>query len=74
MAGCASCRGFVLVSDTGGDVKLVIRGAGEARLTTADGPVTVSGDAGSTWVERHVLGVTGLRLSVGTADGDRERR
>jgi hypothetical protein len=68
--GLRELRGFVLVSDTGGDVKLVIRGAGEARLTTADGPVTISGDAGSTWVERHVPGVTGLRLSVAEDDGD----
>ncbi len=68
--GLRELRGFVLVSDSGGDVKLVIRGAGEARLTTADGPVTISGDADSTWVERHVPGVTGLRLSVTDADGD----
>jgi hypothetical protein len=68
--GLRELRGFVLVSDTGGDVKLVIRGAGEARLTTADGPVTISGDAGSTWVERHVPGVTALHLSVAEGDGD----
>jgi hypothetical protein len=68
--GLRELRGFVLLSNTGGDVKLVIRGAGEARLTTADGPVTIAGDAGSTWVERQVPGVTGLRLSVADDDGD----
>ena len=68
--GLRELRGFVLLSNTGGDVKLVIRGAGEARLTTADGPVTIAGDAGSTWVERQVPGVTGLRLSVAEGDGD----
>ena len=66
--GLRELPGFILLSDTAGDVKLVIRGAGEARLTTHDGPVTVTGDADSTWVERHVTGVTGLRLRV--AEGD----
>jgi hypothetical protein len=67
--GLRELPGFLLVSDTAGDVKLVIRGAGEARLVTAEGPVTVSGDADSTWVERHVAGVTGLRLRVAEGDG-----
>ncbi len=66
--GLRELPGFILVSDTAGDVKLVIRGAGEARLATPDGLVTVTGDADSTWVERHVTGVTGLRLRV--AEGD----
>ena len=67
--GLRELPGFILVSDTGGDVKLVIRGAGEAHLATADGPVTVAGDADSTWVERHVAGVTALRLQVAEGDG-----
>jgi hypothetical protein len=58
---------FVLVSSRDADVKVVIRGAGEAELTTAEGPVTVSGAADTTWVERHVSGVTALRIQV--ADG-----
>ena len=36
--GLRELPGFVLVSDTAGDVKLVIRGAGEAELSAADGP------------------------------------
>ena len=67
--GLRELPGFVLVSDIDGDVKLVIRGAGEAELTTVEGPVSVVGDAGSTWVERHVPGVTALRLRVADGDG-----
>jgi hypothetical protein len=55
---------FVLLSEIGGDVRLVIRGAGTADLDAADGLVTISGDADSTWVERTVTGVTALRLQV----------
>jgi pSer/pThr/pTyr-binding forkhead associated (FHA) protein len=67
---------FVLVSlvgETGGrpgtEVKVVIRGAGEAELDTADGPVTVTGAADTTWVERNVSDVTALRLRVGDPAG-----
>ncbi|MGC4110651.1 MAG: FHA domain-containing protein [Nocardioides sp.] len=60
---------FVLVSRDGRDVKVVIRGAGEAELRTPDGPVTVSGSAETTWVERNVAGVSGLVIRVADADG-----
>jgi hypothetical protein len=46
-------------------VKVVIRGAGEAELTTPDGSETVAGSAGSTWVEHNSTGVTRLRVRVG---------
>ena len=52
--GLRELPGFVLVSGDGRDVKVVIRGAGEAELTTTDGPVTVSGSADTTWVEQNV--------------------
>ena len=68
--GLRELPGFVLVSESEGDVKLVIRGAGVAELTSADGPVTIVGDADSTWVERNVTGVTGLCLRVADGDGD----
>jgi hypothetical protein len=67
--GLRDLPGFVLVSSVAGDVKVVIRGAGEAELTTADGPVTVSGSADTTWVERHVSGVTAMRLEVADGEG-----
>ena len=40
------------VSESAGDVKLVIRGAGVADLMSTEGPLTIAGDADSTWVER----------------------
>jgi hypothetical protein len=69
---------FVLVSlvgewggEPGADVKVVIRGAGDAELTTTGGPVTVSGAADTTWVEQNLAGVSGLRIRVGAqAAGD----
>lgn len=68
-SGLRGLPGFVLVSGEGREVKVVIRGAGRAELDTTDGPVTVSGSADTTWVERNVTGVTGLRVDVADADG-----
>jgi pSer/pThr/pTyr-binding forkhead associated (FHA) protein len=84
--GLRDLAGFVLLSGVGSDgdardVKLVIRGPGEAEFTTRDGPegpdieggpggpVAVSGDSGTAWVERHVAGVTQLRVRVADATG-----
>src|SRR4051794_3699684 len=67
--GLRELPGFVLVSGEGSDVKVVIRGAGRAELSTADGPVTVAGSADTTWVEQNVSGVTGLRVEVADGDG-----
>jgi hypothetical protein len=67
--GLRGLAAFVLVSRDGREVKVVIRGAGEAELTTADGVVTVSGSAETTWVERNLTGVTGLRVRVGDDAG-----
>ena len=67
--GLRGLPGFVLVSGEGREVKVVIRGAGRAELDTTDGPVTVSGSADTTWVERNVSGVTGLRVEVADAGG-----
>jgi hypothetical protein len=60
---------FVLVSGEGREVKVVIRGAGEAELRTADGPVKVTGSPDTTWVERNVSGVNGLHVQVAEGDG-----
>ena len=40
-----------------------------AELTTAAGPVTVTGAKDTTWVEQTVAGVTGLRIRVADGDG-----
>jgi hypothetical protein len=67
--GLRSLPAFVLVSGDGREVKVVIRGAGEAELTTKDGSVVVAGTADTTWVERNVSGVTRLTVRVAEADG-----
>jgi hypothetical protein len=67
--GLRELPGFVLVSAEGRDVRIVIRGAGEAELTTPDGPVTVTGAPDTTWVEQTVTRVTALRLHVADGDG-----
>ena len=60
---------FVLVSGAGRDVKVVIRGAGLAELTTPEGPVTVSGAEDTTWVEKNVHDVSGIRVQVAEGAG-----
>jgi FHA domain len=67
--GLRELPGFVLVSGEGREVKVVIRGAGSAELTTSDGPVTVSGSEETTWVEQNITGVTGLRVQVAEGSG-----
>jgi hypothetical protein len=67
--GLRELPGFVLVSADGPHVRVVIRGAGEAELSTADGPVTVSGAPDTTWVERTVARVTAVRVHVADGDG-----
>jgi hypothetical protein len=61
---------FVLVSGDGRDVKVVIRGAGLAELTTSEGPVTVSGAEDTTWVEKNVHDVSGIRVKVAEGAGE----
>ncbi len=67
--GLRELPGFVLVAGEGRDMKVVIRGAGRAELTTRDGQVTVSGSEDTTWVEQNVVGVTALRIRVANGDG-----
>jgi pSer/pThr/pTyr-binding forkhead associated (FHA) protein len=68
--GLRELPGFVLVSGEGHDVKVVIRGAGSAELDTHDGPVTVSGSEDTTWVEKNVSGVNGVRVRVADGTGE----
>jgi hypothetical protein len=67
--GLRELPGFVLVSSEGRDVRVVIRGAGRAELTTSAGPVVVTGAQDTTWVEQTVAGVTGLQIHVADGDG-----
>jgi pSer/pThr/pTyr-binding forkhead associated (FHA) protein len=68
--GLRELPGFVLVSGEGRDVKVVIRGPGSAELDTKDGPVTVSGSEDTTWVEKNVSGVNGVRVRVADGTGE----
>ena len=63
--GLRDLPGFVLVSETAGETRVVIRGAARATLATAEEEVTVEGTGATTWVERALRGVTGLRIEVG---------
>ncbi|QBR93504.1 FHA domain-containing protein [Nocardioides euryhalodurans] len=65
--GLRDLPGFVLVSETAGETRVVIRGAARATLATAAEEVTVEGTGATTWVERALRGVTGLRIEVGEA-------
>ena len=72
--GLRDLAGFVLVGSGDGVARVVIRGAATAVLVTPEGEVRVEGAAASTWVEREVRHVTGLRVEVddevGEADGE----
>ena len=62
--------GFVLVSESGAETKVVIRGAAHAEFTTDDGTVTVEGSSATTWAERSLTGVRTMRVDVADAAGD----
>jgi len=63
--GLRDLLGFALLGNQEGDVRVVIRGAVTAVLDTDAGEqVRVEGAAASTWVEREVRHVVGLRLEV----------
>jgi hypothetical protein len=67
--GLRGLPGFVLVSETDGETRIVLRGAARAVLTGVDGDVELEGSAATTWVERSVPGVTRLLVQVGLDDG-----
>jgi hypothetical protein len=69
-SGLRELPGFVLVSDEGGETKVVIRGAAHAHFATADDVVHVQGDQATTWVERTLTDVTRIRIEVGDGTGD----
>ena len=69
--GLRELPGFVLVSESGAETKVVIRGAAHAEFTTDDGIVTVEGSSATTWAERSLTGVRAMRVDV--ADGGRRR-
>ena len=67
--GLRGLPGFVLVSESDDQTRIVLRGAARAVLAGADGDVELEGSAATTWVERSVPGVTRLLVEVGPGDG-----
>jgi len=63
--GLRELPGFVLVSESDADTKVVVRGPATARFTTSDGDVELAGSAATTWVEQSMTGVTGLVIELG---------
>jgi FHA domain len=63
--GLRELPGFVLVSESDADTKVVVRGPATARFTTPDGEVELAGAAATTWVEQSMTGVTGLVIELG---------
>ncbi|MFL6003518.1 MAG: FHA domain-containing protein [Nocardioides sp.] len=63
--GLRELPGFVLVSESDADTKVVVRGQATARFSTAEGEVSLAGSAATTWVERSMTGVTGLVIELG---------
>jgi len=72
--GLRDLPGFVLVSETGGETKVVIRGDARAGFATQDGPVDLDGATATTWVERSLRGVTRMTVEVGEESGSSDLR
>ena len=62
--GLRELPGFVLVSESDADTKVVIRGAATARLSSPGGDVELAGSAATTWVEHSMTGATGLVIEL----------
>jgi len=67
--GLRELPGFVLVSESDADTKVVVRGPATARFSTPDGEVELAGSAATTWVEQSMTGVTGLVIELGGEGG-----
>ena len=65
--GLRELPGFVLVSESDADTKVVVRGPATARFSTSDGEVELAGSTATTWVERTMTGVAGLVIELGGA-------
>ena len=60
---------FVLVSESEGETKAVIRGPARAEFTTDGDPVVVEGSSVTTWAERSVRGVRAMSIEVADSEG-----
>ena len=68
--GLRELPGFVLVSESEADTKVVIRGAARATFTSETETVDLEGSSATTWVEHSLTGVTGMAIEVGDPDTD----
>lgn len=69
--GLRDLPGFVLLSETEGPVKVVLRGPVQATFYTADEEISLDGSVAATWVERSLEGVTRSVIEVEEApEGD----
>ncbi len=69
-SGLRDLPGFVLVSQSGDETRIVLRGAARAHFATAGDVVHVEGDGATTWVERTLSGVTRMRIEVAEEESD----
>jgi hypothetical protein len=67
-SGLRELPGFVLVSESEADTKVVIRGAARATFTTGSEQVGLEGSSATTWVERSLADVAAMVVEVG--DGE----
>ena len=63
--GLRELPGFVLVSESDADTKVVVRGPASVRFATKSGDIELAGSAATTWVEHSMDGVTGLVIDLG---------
>jgi FHA domain len=67
--GLRELAGFVLVSQSGRETTVVIRGEARAELTTDEETAAVEGSSMTTWAERSFRDVRAMRIEVGEAAG-----
>lgn len=65
-SGLRELPGFVLVSESDGETRVILRGAAGAVFATEDGYEELDGSMAATWVERTLRGVT--RMEIHLAD------
>ena len=66
--GLRDLPGFVLVSESEGETKAVIRGAARARFESDSDTVVVEGSSVTTWAERSLRGVRAISIEVAGSD------
>lgn len=70
--GLRDLPGFVLVSEAEHGTKVVLRGPAMAWFEADGEAVEVVGSTDTTWVERSLSGVTGMKVQVEAADDEEE--